>query len=225
MDTVLRELLYGGLAVSIPLNRTFSVFRHSGEMSEEDFDYREWVFMRDNIGLSWSDLLKKRVVVILGETGIGKTFEFQHQAVHLQREDKAAFFLPLNQINSPKSVRAALEEQVPRFEKWLNSSEIGYFLLDAVDEARLNDPLALPAALRAIREVLRPHLQRVSFFVSSRVTDWSVPGVRETVEQTLLKPICDAEASNVATVSADTDTLEVKGNKNASSIQLGGLLP
>jgi len=35
-------------------------------MSEEDFDYREWVFMRDNTGLSWSDLLKKRVVVIRG---------------------------------------------------------------------------------------------------------------------------------------------------------------
>ena len=66
VDTVLHELLYGGLAVSVPLNRTFSVCRHSGEMSEEDFDYREWVFMRDNTGLFWSDLLKKRVVVIRG---------------------------------------------------------------------------------------------------------------------------------------------------------------
>jgi hypothetical protein len=100
------------------------------------------------------------------------------------------------------------------------SNEIGYFLLDAVDEACLNGLPALQAALRAIRDVLRPYLQRVSFFVSSRVTDWSVRVVRETVEQTLLKPICDAEASNVAAVAADTDTLEVKGNKNASSIQL-----
>src|SRR5262249_10675727 len=124
------------------------------------------------------------------------------------------------QINSLESARAALDEQAPRFKKWLRASDMGYFLLDAAAEARLNDPPALPAALRAIREVLRPHLQRVSFFVSSRVTDWNVPGVRETVEQTLLKPICDAEASNVAAVSAGTDTLEVKGNKNASSIQL-----
>ena len=213
-------ILYGRFAVNVLLNRTFSVFRHSDAMSKEDFDYREWVYMHDHTGLSWSDLLKKRVVVILGEMGIGKTFEFQHQASRLQQEDKAAFFLPLSQINSLDSVRAILDEQAPRFEKWLRSSDMGYFLLDAVDEARLNGPPALQMALRAIRDVLRPHLQRISFFVSSRLTDWSVSGVRETVEQTLLKPIFDAEASNVAAVVADTDTLEVKGDKNASSIQL-----
>jgi hypothetical protein len=97
--------------------------------------------MRNHSGLSWSDLLKKRVVVILGEMGIGKTFEFQRQAIRLQQEDKAAFFLPFNQINSSDSVRVALDEQAPRFEKWLRSSDMGYFLLDAVDEARLNGQL------------------------------------------------------------------------------------
>ena len=148
------------------------------------FDYQLWFFSRNNAGLSWSDLLKKRVVVILGEMGIGKTFEFQHQATRLQQEDKEAFFLPLNQINNQESAQAVLDDQTPRFEKWRRSSDRGYFFLDAVDEARLNGPPALQTALRAIRDVLQPHLQRISFFVSSRITDWSVPGVRQTVEQT-----------------------------------------
>lgn len=176
--------------------------------------------MRGDTSLSWSDLLKKRVVVILGEAGIGKTFEFQHQAARLPREDKAAFFLPLNQITNQESFHSSLDEQRPRFETWLSSDDMGYFFLDAVDEARLNDPPALQAALRGIRGALRPHLPRISFFVSSRITDWSVPGVRQIVEQTLLKPMCDADASDVSAVPTDTDTLEVSGGKHTSSIQL-----
>jgi hypothetical protein len=204
----------------VVLNRTFSLFQDSREAPEDDFDYREWVFIRGNAGLSWSDVLKKRVVAILGEAGIGKTFEFQHQAARLQQEDKAAFFLSLNQINGEESVLTALDDQAPRFQQWRRSYEAGYFFLDAVDEARLNGPPALRRALRAIRDVLRPHLPRLSCFISSRVTDWSVPGVRQALEELLLTPMCDAEASNVVVGSADTDTLEVRGNTQASSLQL-----
>ena len=123
----LQQLLHIGCTVNVPLNRTFSTFEHASEGSEEASDYQLWLFRRNNTGLSWSDLLKKRVVIILGEMGIGKTFEFQHQAICLQQEDKAAFFLPLNQINSRDSAQAVLDEQAPRFEKWLRSNEVGYF--------------------------------------------------------------------------------------------------
>jgi hypothetical protein len=206
--------------VHVWLNRTFSIFRDSSEASEDDFDYREWVVIRGNSGLTWSDVLTKRVVAILGEAGIGKTFEFQHQAARLQQEDKAAFFLSLNQINGVDSVLAALDAQAPRFETWRRSNEAGYFFLDAMDEARLNGPPALQMALRAMRDVLRPHLPRVSCFISSRVTDWSVPGVRQALEQLLLKPIDDAEATKVVAGPADTDTLEVRSHTQTSSLQL-----
>ena len=49
-------------------------------------------------------------MVILGKVGIGKTFKFQHQAVRLQQEDKVAFILTLNQINSQESAQAMLDE-------------------------------------------------------------------------------------------------------------------
>jgi hypothetical protein len=129
-------------AVNIPLNRTFSVFQHSGEVSEVASDYRLWLFRRNNSGLSWNDLLEKCVVVILGEMGSGKTFEFQHQTIRLKQEDKAAFFLPLNQITSRESAQAVLDDQRPRFEKWCRSSDVFFrrFLGENMHICRLSIP-------------------------------------------------------------------------------------
>jgi hypothetical protein len=67
----LPQFLHIERTVNVPLNRTFSAFGHSGEGSEEASNYRLWLFRRNNTGLSWSDLLKKRVVVSLGEMGRG----------------------------------------------------------------------------------------------------------------------------------------------------------
>jgi hypothetical protein len=57
--------------------RSFSPFRESDE-SEDDYRYSFSLASRRSGRLSWGDLLKKRLAVILGEAGIGKTFEFQH---------------------------------------------------------------------------------------------------------------------------------------------------
>ena len=176
--------------------------------------------LRGTESLSWSDLLKKRVVVILGEAGTGKTFEFERQAARLQQDNKAAFFLALNELTSREAVDLALTEHRSRFTEWLGSDSPGYFFLDAVDESRLNSSTALQTALRLILDVLQSHLQRVSFFISSRVTDWSVPGVRETVERTLLKAIREAEASDVLAPGTAADTLEVEEGKAPPSIEL-----
>jgi hypothetical protein len=77
------------------INRSFSPFQESDESRIGD-DY--WFRLPSRSGLLWSDLLKKRLVVILGEVGIGKTFEFQNEAKTLASENQAAFFLPLNLI-------------------------------------------------------------------------------------------------------------------------------
>jgi hypothetical protein len=124
--------------VIVPVHRTFSTYPTASESSIDDFDY--W-FNRATAGtesLSWSDLLKKRIVVILGEAGTGKSFEFEHQAARLQRENRAAFLLALNQLTSREHVDLALTEHRPRFTAWLGSDTPGYFFLDAVNESRLN---------------------------------------------------------------------------------------
>lgn len=75
------------------VNRTFSPFQESDE-SESDYKYSFGFFSVGRKGLPWSDLLKKRLVIILGEAGIGKTFEFENEARTLAVENQAAFFLP-----------------------------------------------------------------------------------------------------------------------------------
>ena len=74
------------------VHRTFSPSPTASESSVDDYEY--W-FHRATGGtknLSWSDLLKKRIVVILGEAGTGKTFEFEHQAAGLPHENRRHSF-------------------------------------------------------------------------------------------------------------------------------------
>jgi len=144
----------------------------------------------------------------------------QQQAARLQHEGKAAFFLPLDQITSQESVQAVLNDQARRFDQRLLASEVGYVFLDAVDEARLISPAALQAALRAIRDALRPHLHRLSCFISSRITDWSVPSVRASIEQMLLKSMEDAVAPPALTIVDHTSTLEITGRTPTASLQV-----
>jgi type II secretory pathway predicted ATPase ExeA len=77
------------------ITRTFSLFRES---ESQDTDFEFWFEQASGGGLTWDALLKKRLVVVLGEAGIGKTYEFRQQAQRLQSEEKAAFFVPLNSL-------------------------------------------------------------------------------------------------------------------------------
>jgi hypothetical protein len=45
--------------------------------------------------LEWGDLLARRVVVVLGEAGMGKTWEFEDKVKRLEAEGKPAFFIAL----------------------------------------------------------------------------------------------------------------------------------
>lgn len=151
----------------VDVNRTFSELPRNDQLNIEDYD--DWFrALSPTAGLPWSKLLTKRVVVILGEPGIGKTFEFDQQVKRLQKDNKPAFFLPLNEINSDQDVERALKTGGKLYEQWKSDgSDNGYFFLDSVDEARLNSPTALKAALRFFVDALQPHLKRVRFYFKS----------------------------------------------------------
>jgi len=185
-----------------------------------DDEYWFHFFSGRSKSLSWSDLLKKRLVVIVGEAGIGKTFEFDKEVKILTDENKAAFFLPLNLLNNHEGFNGAIIDQKDRYKKWVQSSEPGYFFLDSVDEARLNSPDALNKALITTRDVLTPFLKRVSFYISSRVTDWSIPEVKELVQQHLLKPTVAAETIEPFRKNKTSDTVDVKEQAINSAIDL-----
>jgi len=137
----------------------------------------------------WSDLHEQRVVVVVGEAGIGKTTEFKNETERLRRLSKAAFFVELNQLVDSDSWTLALGPSAEAFDAWLQSTDEGYFFLDAVDEARLTSHAALKKALQVVYATLRRHFPRVRVAISSRWTDWSIQDVRTTVEELLVSPI------------------------------------
>ncbi|WP_299160477.1 hypothetical protein [Accumulibacter sp.] len=167
----------------VEVSRTFSPFKEA-DSGEPDIEF--WFRHNDGYGVSWNDLIGKRLVVVVGEAGIGKTYEFHAQVRRLRSANKAAFFIPLNLLVHPDDWVIALGEDASLFEHWKSSTDEGYFFLDAVDEARLTGPTALRRALACMKRVLVGQTERASLFVSSRVSDWNLSQVRHLIEQELV---------------------------------------
>ena len=222
----------------LQLRRTFSVAKEKSD-DAVDYDYEINQAFRNlsNEHRTWEDLLEHQVVVVLGEAGSGKTTEFRDRANRLAQEGQAAFFVPINCALNGSSLKDLLDESPSNLETWLASNEMGYFFLDAVDEARLQTHMDLDSALRNIVRQVRPGLGRACFILSSRITDWYTPGVKEIVQQVIcgafqrqidggeeirpaeftLDPLSSAEAKRLARDSgiADVDTFW-------QSVEIGG---
>ncbi|MET4578667.1 hypothetical protein [Ottowia thiooxydans] len=180
----------------IDLHRSFS--EYSSESSEvQDEDWGAFLGMR-NGRHAWSDLHEKPLVVVLGEAGIGKTTEFKHEVARLTGGGKAAFFLPLNQLQDSDSWTLALIGCEDSYAAWAASTATGYFFLDAVDEARLRSHADFERALTLVQQALGPHLWRVRVAISTRITDWSAVSVRAAVDTRLAMPIQRAFGAKAA---------------------------
>ncbi|HNK51148.1 MAG TPA: hypothetical protein PKL59_19250 [Nitrospira sp.] len=184
----------------VVVSRTFSPFK---EAASDDPDFELWFPHKDGRGISWNDLIGKRLVVVVGEAGIGKTYEFRTQVRRLRSANRAAFFIPLNLLVNPDGWASALGEDGSLFERWKSGTDQGYFFLDAVDEARLTGPTALRRALACMKGVLFGQTERASLFVSSRVSDWNLSQVRNLIEQELVLAV-PVPTSNQADDSTDT---------------------
>jgi len=202
------------LSIDVPtlpveVSRTFSPFEEAAS-DEPDFEF--WFRHNDEHGINWNDLIGKRLVVVVGEAGIGKTYEFRTQVRRLRSAKKAAFFIPLNLLVNPDDWAIALGEDASLFERWKSGTDQGYFFLDAVDEARLTGPTALRRALACMKSVLVGQTERASLFVSSRVSDWNLSQVRNLIEQELVLTV-PIPTSNQADDSTDTTPQDTPSGK------------
>lgn len=209
-----------GVATSVV--RSFSPFRES-ESGETDFE--SWFRGADKHGLNWDDLLKQHLVVVVGEAGIGKTYEFGQQVRRLESEGKSAFFISLNLLQRPEDWDLALGEQSARFKKWAAGKEAGLFFLDAVDEARLTGSTALKRSLNCVRRILDGYGDRSSFFVSSRISDWNLRPVREMVEQQLRLAKASGFAAETNIGTAEPAELTRQEDVEIAVYRLGPLSP
>jgi hypothetical protein len=206
----------------IELTRTFSEFQNA-ETGSVDEDWSRYLSHRQG-SRSWPYLHEKPLVVILGEAGIGKTVEFQREVERLRETGQAAFFIPLNQIFDMASWQLVLTGHEAVFDTWAASDELGYFFLDAVDEARLKSHADFERALTVVQRALGSNLGKVRIAISSRITDWSTPGVRLAVDDRLTKPIERARLAAQATTAVppsppDSPTVDVSAESAAQVLQ------
>ncbi len=179
-------------AVRLNLQRTFlkSRIKEGSEVENADEDFSTYLSGGHS---QWSDLLSKRLVVVLGEAGSGKTWEFQDQAKRMRNAGQAAFFLPLNKVNASETFKLALGDDADCLRRWTRSSEHAYLFLDAVDESRLHGAGAFEHALQVIMSELGAHAARISVFLSSRISDWLLAPVRAAVDHSVLSRMAAAE--------------------------------
>jgi hypothetical protein len=119
----------------------------------------------------WPQLEAHHRVLILAEAGAGKTFEARAEAQRLLAKGKRAFFIRIEAIDDafPDAFEVGTADA---FDDWLDSTDEAWFFLDSVDEAQLETPAALEAALRLFGERIHGARERAHIYVTSRVDAW-----------------------------------------------------
>ncbi len=173
----------------VQLDRRFSPF--TDEFVTEDVivrSYSESLFYARST-LSWEELLHRRLTVVLGEQGSGKTEEFRRQAERLCERGEAAFFIPLENLVNNELRKVLSESDERRFSEWFKFGEAAVFFLDSVDESKLVKPGDFEVALRQFaKDVTSTGLRRAKIVLSSRVSKWSPATDAERVARCLDMP-------------------------------------
>lgn len=144
--------------------------------------FRENAFRGDEAGLrawitdqsvlhkkfEWESLLRARRILLISESGIGKTFECERQAESLFKVGKPAFFLRLETVALTGVASALHGKKKQRFDAWYAAgSGMGYFFLDSIDELELVHG-DFRAALNRLADDLNGVLGRATIVVTSR---------------------------------------------------------
>jgi len=167
----------------VDLDRRFRALE-PGERPEESA-YSSYIASLIAPGLSWKDILKHRLVVVLGEAGSGKTWEFRERARVLTAEGHRAFYVQLDRLVLEPLDQIVGSEDVRRLRAWLRGNEQATFLLDSVDEAKFRKVSDFLTALdRFAVAVQGASLRRLRLLVSSRISEWRPYGdARELLDR------------------------------------------
>src|SRR4030042_6005625 len=121
----------------------------------------------------WQELLEHQRVVVLGEPGSGKTWEFRERAKILEADGDVAFFIHLDRLITQPLIEIFNTEEYNKFQNWLLSNQRAIFFLASVDEAKYQKTSDFLAALDNLRKEIRNNcLTRMHLFVSSRISEW-----------------------------------------------------
>lgn len=152
---------------TVDLDRRFVEWKKDSEADPE-----VWARFRLSDGtLRWSELLKKRRVIILAEGGSGKSTEFQQQARAQANAGKDAWYLTVQRVAGDGIEGSLPARERAHFRNWRASNRSCWLFVDSVDEARLNR-VRFEKALFRIAEGIAGAEGRAHVIISSRHTDW-----------------------------------------------------
>src|SRR6266478_6204928 len=154
----------------IDLDRRFRETKPAKNL--EDAATESYTFHLFDEGMSWDEILTRSRVVVLGEPGSGKTWEFRNRAKILRDKGQFAFFVRLDEL-AIQGLETLLAEHSKNLKRWKRSRDEGFFFLDSVDEAKFHKLSDYYAALDRFRnEIGLVALRRAKILLSSRISEW-----------------------------------------------------
>lgn len=135
----------------------------------------------------WPKLLEQRRVVMLAEAGSGKTEELCEQARLLTANDQFAFYATVQDVAREGLDSALNNAGRARLDAWRQSGRPGWFFVDSIDEAKL-DNIRLETALRKLADAIEAAPRRAHIVLSGRLTDWQYRADLERVTEGLPVP-------------------------------------
>jgi hypothetical protein len=156
----------------IDISRRFSRL-HGSDRPEElaSASYLRGSFA-DSLTLGWDELLKEPLVVVLGEPGSGKSWEFRWRCATLQQNGEFAFLIDLERLVAGAFDTLVAPDDQKQFQKWQLGSQAAWFFLDSVDEAKIRRPADFYAALDKVVAAIGGVMDRARVLISSRISEW-----------------------------------------------------
>jgi hypothetical protein len=155
----------------VELHREFVSLADQPEQEEAAADSYLWA--RHVGGMNWDKLLQRRLVVVLGEPGSGKTEELRQKAVELTAAGQLSFFVRLDELVLTPFATVLGQEAIKTLDAWRAGRQSATFFLDSVDESKLTKASDFHTALRRFREAIGlASLPRTRLILSSRISEW-----------------------------------------------------
>lgn len=155
------------------LNRYFRDITESSDAEEAALRSYLLGFNNSKEKIVWDELLKSRVVVVLGEPGSGKTWELRNRAKLIKQGGGFAFFIPLDRLIDSPLLNSILPSEEQSFRRFHDGAGQATFFLDSVDEAKLRNPKDFARALdEFVRGLGHSPLKRARIVISSRISEW-----------------------------------------------------